>query len=202
MPLRSTVFTSEKESDGFCGSSPHFSKMFGSSSCSSVQPAPSKSMVVAPGFGPARQGARVGFTFGPPCACTRICRGRQVRAAGDPAVAAAEFWIDRPHRLGEAGPAVGLGDGAGFAAEAAPQRLVRKQEVQALGKRLRAAPRHQVARPAVLHRVLQSTNARGDHGHAAGHRLQRDEAEALVVRRNGANVGGVVVIGQVIAAGG
>ncbi len=63
-----------------------------------------------------------------------------MRAYGDAPVAGDEIVVDILHLLGDNRPAVGLRHLPGFLAEAAAERLVRQQKIQALGERLRTAP--------------------------------------------------------------
>ena len=92
--------------------------------------------------------------------------------------------------------------GGGGGGEAGAQVVVGEQRFQPLGEGLRAAPRDQVPGLAVADGVLQAADAGGDDGRAAGQRLDRDEAEALVVRGDDADVGGAVVLRQRVAIDG
>ena len=100
--------------------------------------------------------------------------------------------VEGLHAAGDLVPAEALDGVAGGAGEVRAQLGVANQHLELLRERLRAAPRDQVAVHAVGHGRDEPADARGDDGRAAGHRLDGDQPEALVVARHNADIGGAV----------
>src|SRR2546426_9466142 len=112
---------------------------------------------------------------------------------GDAAVLRDEVVIDVFDAGGDLGPAEALRGCTGLAAEAASKRFVIHQQFEPLGERLWAQPGDKISCLRVLDGLLKATDARGYDRHATGHRLHRDEPEALVIRGYDADICRVVV---------
>src|SRR5882762_7820201 len=101
-------------------------------------------------------------------------------------------------RLGDARPAMLRGPALALAAQPPAQGTVAEHARDARGQRAWIALGDEQPRHAVAHRALQTAHPGGNHGAAAGHRLQRHHPERLVVRGQHRDVGGDVPVAQAL----